>query len=249
MIIPTGREAKEPTGFPLFSIAIDGPAGAGKSTVAREVARRLGICYVDTGALFRTIGLATHRAGIEAHDEEKLDQFLKTIKLHVVVEGRDFNIFLDGHAIGEELRERSVGPLASAVSKVPVVRNFLLELERALGRERSVVMEGRDIGTVVLPEARFKFFLDATPEERGRRRYQELIERGQVGATVEEIVEEIRMRDEQDRNRVHAPLRPAEGAVILDTTGRSIEDVIETIVATVGRALSTEAFEDKRPRP
>lgn len=213
-----------------FLLAIDGPAGAGKSTVSREVARRLGFTMIDTGALYRTVALAAVRAGIDQEDEDRLAELLSRIEIRLDGD----RVFLDGEDVSRAIRTPEISLGASRVSAVPAVRQGLLRLQRELGRAapRGAVLEGRDIGTVVFPDADAKFFLTASVEQRAKRRYEELRSRGEE-VTLEEVLADQIRRDRRDSERTLAPLRPAEDALVVDSSGRSIEDVVGEIVGIV----------------
>ena len=215
------------------SIAIDGPAGAGKSTLARALARELGYYYVDTGAIYRTVALRARRAGADPSDPAQVVPLLKglDITMDYGPDGEQ-RMFLDGEDVSRAIRENEISGLASKVSAIPEVRAFLLDFQRRQAREHDVVMDGRDIGTVVLPQAGVKVFLTAAPEARARRRTLELQQRGQA-ADFDEILREIAARDEQDRNRPVAPLRQAEDAVLLDTTDLDLKGSLEALLTLV----------------
>ena len=202
-------------------VAIDGPAGAGKSTVAKLLAAKLGIAYINTGSLYRALALAAKEAGIDLH-EPLSPEFLNSQRLEFRVD----ELFLNGIAPGEKLRLPECAAGASLVSKQPLVREYLLPVQRNAARGQWIVMEGRDIGTVIFPDARVKFFVTASLEERAKRR---LAQSGEVaaGADLASVLEDIRRRDEQDTKRATAPLKPAADALIVDTTGMSIEEVLE----------------------
>ena len=212
-------------------IAIDGPAASGKSTVARMLAERFGIAYVNTGSLYRAVAYAALRAGMEF---SRIDRdFLAQLRFDYAPDDNGaFTLQMNGVFLREELRSPEVAAGASAVATLPVVRGALLDVQRSMAGARMIVMEGRDIGTVVFPDARYKFFVTATPEERARRR---LAQSGEVaaGATLEEVAREIAARDKQDSERETAPLKPAEDAIRIDTTGRTIAEVVEMIAAYV----------------
>lgn len=206
-----------------YSVAIDGPSGAGKSTIARSVARDLGFLYVDTGAIYRTLGYYAYLRKIDPKDREAVVSLLGEIKIEMGY-GEDGlqRMYLNGTDVTKEIRLPQVSMYASHVSAQPEVRAFLMEMQRSAARSGSVIMDGRDIGTVVLPQADVKIFLTATPEDRARRRYEELCQRG-TPKDYQELLEEIRQRDYNDTHRAAAPLRPAEDAVCLDTTGNSFD--------------------------
>lgn len=217
-----------------YSVAIDGPSGAGKSTLARSAARELGILYVDTGAIYRTAALFVRSRGADPDSEAAAAAILPDLKISIGY-GADGlqRMYLDGEDVSDAIRLPEVSMLASRVSSLPAVRAFLLEMQRSLAKEQSVIMDGRDIGTVVLPDADVKIFLTASAEERAKRRYRELREQGEhkdFGVLLVEIEE----RDYNDSHREIAPMRPAEGAVLLDTTDldfeqscRSLREIIQ----------------------
>ena len=220
------------------SIAIDGPAGAGKSTLARALARELGYLYVDTGAIYRTVALRAREAGADPSDPEQVAPLLEDLDLRMDYGGDGVQrMYLSGRDVTEAIRENEVSALASQVAALPAVREFLLEFQRRQAREHDVVMDGRDIGTVVLPQAGVKIFLTAAPEARARRRTAELLQRGQ-DADFDEILREIRQRDEQDENRPVAPLRQAEDAALLDTTNLDLKGSLEALLTLVRERLS-----------
>ena len=220
------------------SVAIDGPAGAGKSTLARALARELGYLYVDTGAIYRTVALRAREAGADPSDPEQVAPLLEDLDLRMDYGGDGVQrMYLSGRDVTETIRENEISALASQVAALPAVREFLLEFQRKQAREHDVVMDGRDIGTVVLPQAGVKIFLTAAPEARARRRTAELLQRGQ-DADFDEILREIRQRDEQDENRPVAPLRQAEDAALLDTTNLDLKGSLEALLTLVRERLS-----------
>ena len=220
------------------SIAIDGPAGAGKSTLARALARELGYLYVDTGAIYRTVALRAREAGADPSDPEQVAPLLEDLDLRMDYGGDGVQrMYLSGRDVTEAIRENEISALASHVAALPAVREFLLDFQRKQAREHDVVMDGRDIGTVVLPQAGVKIFLTAAPEARARRRTAELLQRGQ-DADFDEILREIRQRDEQDENRPVAPLRQAEDAALLDTTNLDLKGSLEALLTLVRERLS-----------
>jgi CMP/dCMP kinase len=206
-------------------VAIDGPAAAGKSTVARSLAKRLGVAYVDTGAMYRAVALWALEANIDLDDPFRLEQLAKQARIEFAAP--DNRVVLNGRDVTAEIREPRVTDAASKVAAVPGVRRAMREEQRRIGAAQSVVMEGRDIGSVVFPEARVKIYLDAAPEERADRRASEL------GGTVEEIARDMAERDARDRSRVEAPLTQAPDAEYLDSTGRTPEEVEEAILKIV----------------
>lgn len=201
-----------------YAIAIDGPSGAGKSTLARRLAARLGVLYVDTGAIYRTVGCYVKRRGADPKDAAAVAALLPEIRVELTfgADGEQ-HMLLGGEDVTQEIRLPEMSLYASAVSAHPEVRAFLLEMQRQLAREHSVIMDGRDIGTVVLPEAELKIFLTADVAERARRRHLELAQRG-TPEPFEKVLEEMKQRDEQDRSRAVAPLKQAADAILLDTT-------------------------------
>ena len=220
------------------SIAIDGPAGAGKSTVARAAAKELDFLYVDTGAIYRTVALAVDRLGIDPGDGEAVARALPALKIRMDHgPSGEQRMFLGEEDVSKAIRENRVSALASKVSALPQVRAFLLDFQRQLARENNVIMDGRDIGTVVLPRAEVKVFLTAAPEARARRRLLELELRGQQ-ADYETILKEIVQRDKQDRERAAAPLKQAEDAVLLDTTQLNLEQSVEALLKIVRARLN-----------
>ena len=220
------------------SIAIDGPAGAGKSTLAQALARELGYLYVDTGAIYRTVALRAREAGADPSDPEQVAPLLEDLDLRMDYGGDGVQrMYLSGRDVTEAIRENEISALASQVAALPAVREFLLDFQRKQAREHNVVMDGRDIGTVVLPRAGVKIFLTAAPEARARRRTAELLQRGQ-DADFDEILREIRQRDEQDENRPVAPLRQAEDAALLDTTNLDLKGSLEALLTLVRERLS-----------
>ncbi|HYA87012.1 MAG TPA: (d)CMP kinase [Nitrospirota bacterium] len=213
-------------------IALDGPSGAGKSTVARLLAQQLGYIYIDTGAMYRAIGWKAKREGIDPTDERRLADLCLRTEVLLKNDDSDPKVFVDGKDVSGEIRTPEMGMMASSVSKSPAVRARLLALQRELGKSGGVVMDGRDIGTVVFPDAEVKFFLDASAEERGRRRYLELRAKG-MDVDLARITKEIQDRDKQDSGRALAPLRKAEDALLLDTTRMSIDDVLSAMLSVV----------------
>ena len=215
------------------SIAIDGPAGAGKSTLARALARELGYLYVDTGAIYRTVALRAREAGADPGDPAQVEPLLEGLDIRMDYGGDGVqHMYLSGRDVTGAIRENEISGMASQVAALPAVRAFLLEFQRKQARDHDVVMDGRDIGTVVLPQAGVKVFLTAAPEARAHRRTLELRQRGQE-ADFDEILREIRARDEQDRNRPVAPLRQAEDAALLDTTDLDLKGSLEALLTLV----------------
>lgn len=207
-----------------WGIAIDGPCGAGKSTLAKRLAQELGFLYVDTGAIYRTVGLAVCRRGISPDDAPAVTALLPGLDIAMGY-GEDGlqHMFLGGEDVTAEIRHNEISAYASKAASIPEVRAFLMEMQRRMARENNVVMDGRDIGTVVLPRAEMKIYLTAAPEARAQRRYRELLERGEQ-ADFEQILQEVMERDRRDMGRETAPLRQAEDAVLADTTGLDLEE-------------------------
>jgi len=211
-------------------IAIDGPAGAGKSAAARLLAERLHLTYIDTGALYRSVALAARRQGIDLDDEPALGRLSR--ELHIAFEAAadgGQRVIMEGEDVTKAIRTPVVSEGSSRVSRHPAVRRALLDVQRRLAKGGGAVMEGRDIGTVVLPDADLKVFLTASAEARAQRRHKELLEKG-VSVTLEQVLEEQKKRDERDRSRPASPLKPADDAVILDTSELSLEQVLEALV-------------------
>lgn len=216
----------------VIAVAIDGPAGAGKSTIARAAAAQLGFVYVDTGALYRTIGLAVCRRGIDGTDVPGILTTLPEIQVGLTYQDGAQHVLLDGEDVSDAIRTPQVSTYASQVSSVPEVRAYLLDLQRDLARCQSVIMDGRDIGTVILPDATVKIFLTASPEKRAARRCAELREKGQ-DVTVEGILADMERRDALDASRAVAPLKQAEDAVLVDTSDLTLEQSIEAVLTVI----------------
>ena len=216
----------------VIAVAIDGPAGAGKSTIARAAAAQLGFVYVDTGALYRTIGLAVCRRGIDGTDVPGLLTTLPEIQVGLTYQDGAQHVLLDGEDVSDAIRTPQISTYASQVSSVPEVRAYLLDLQRDLARRQSVIMDGRDIGTVILPDAKVKIFLTASPEKRAARRCAELREKGQ-DVTVEGILADMERRDALDASRAVAPLKQAEDAVLVDTSDLTLEQSIEAVLTVI----------------
>ena len=219
------------------AIAIDGPAGAGKSTIARLAAKELGFIYVDTGALYRAIGLAASRKGYTADDKEAVVGMLSTIKVELALnEKQEQIVLLDGEDVSGLIRTPEISMMASAVSAISEVRAFLLDLQRNMAHTENVIMDGRDIGTVVLPDAKVKIFLSASPECRARRRYDELVEKG-MDVKYEDILSDVVARDYADSHRDIAPLKPADNAIIVDTSGEDLETSVNKLLTIMREQL------------
>ena len=218
-------------------ITIDGPSGAGKSTISKLLAGRLHYTYLDTGAMYRVVGLQVERSGLDIEAEgagEKLEQLLAGLDLALAAgeEGRETRAFLGGEDVSAEIRTPEMGMVASRVSAEPEVRKKLTEMQRTIGNNGEIVAEGRDMGTIVFPDARHKFFLDATPEERALRRQKQLAESGQK-IEYQELLAQIKKRDRDDSSRSLAPLKPAEDAVVIDSSEMSIDEVVSFMLAAI----------------
>lgn len=225
-------------------ITVDGPAGAGKSTVSKIIAGRLSYIYLDTGALYRAFACRVAEEGISAGDEERLSDLCTRIDVSLKSVNGGIGIFVDDKDVTEKIRTQEIGMLASKVSAVPVVREALLSIQRETGENGGIVAEGRDMGTVVFPDADFKFFLDANVAERSRRRFAELEERGE-SVDSKKVERDLVVRDRQDSERKIAPLKPSRDSIIIDSTDMSIEDVVEQMIChiksnAVGRRQEAE---------
>ncbi len=216
----------------MFAIAIDGPAGAGKSTIAKDVSKRLGYIYVDTGALYRAVGLHMLRRGITAAEPERVEAELKNIDVTIHFQDGNQLVLLNEEDVSGLIRTPEVSMAASTFSALPSVREFLFDLQQELAAHNNVVMDGRDIGTVVLPKAQVKIFLTASPEERARRRLKDLEEAGKA-ISYEEVLKDVKERDYNDSHRAVSPLLPAADAVHFDNTGYTLEQSVEKILALV----------------
>ena len=217
----------------MIRIAIDGPGGAGKSTIAKAVAKKLDILYVDTGALYRTVGLYVKSRNVDPRDAQGVSALLPEISIEVKYENGAQCVYLNGVNHGDAIRTPEMSMYASAVSAIPSVRAFLLETQKDIARKNSVIMDGRDIGTVILPDADVKIFMTASPECRAMRRYKELLERGQKDVTYEAVLAEMNQRDGQDSSREIAPTKAADDAVLLDNSDMSFEENVDAVIALV----------------
>ena len=218
------------------NIAIDGPAGAGKSSTAKLVAKKLGYIYVDTGALYRTVGLYSIRKGIDTKNAEKVIATLPDVKVELKFVDGAQHVFLNGEDVSEDIRTPEASMGASNVSAIPKVREFLFDLQRKIAAENDCIMDGRDIGTVVLPNADVKIFLTTSVEERANRRYKEMIEKGEE-ADYNDILEDIKKRDYQDSHREIAPLKQADDAIYVDNGGYNLEDGAEDLLRIIKEHL------------
>lgn len=223
----------------MIAIAIDGPGGAGKSTISREVARRAGIVYVDTGALYRTVGYYARERGLsvnDAKDPSLMTPLLDSISVSLVyMEGKQ-HVFLNGEDLGDKIRQPDISMYASAVSSVPSVRSFLLDTQKDIASKQSVIMDGRDIGTVILPNADIKIFLTASCEARAQRRYRELLEKG-ASVSYEQVLDELNERDRADSGRDIAPAVAAEDAIIFDNSDLTFEESVEYIMQLINQKI------------
>ena len=219
----------------MINVAIDGPVGAGKSTIARECAKRIGFIYVDTGALYRTVGLFCKRNGVEISQEnaDNIEKAITTgLKLEIKLENGTQLVFMNGENVSEEIRLPEMSMAASAVSAIPCVRRFLLETQRKVARENNVIMDGRDIGTVILPDAKVKIFLTAKAEIRAKRRFDELVAKG-MDVKFEDVLNDLNTRDYNDSHRAEAPLKQADDAVLLDTSEYDFEQSVQAVIKLI----------------
>jgi cytidylate kinase len=215
-----------------MTIAIDGPSGAGKSTVGKSLAKRLGYTYIDTGAMYRAVALKSKEAGLDAEDEEALSQLASSLQIRFSSGEEETRILCNGEDVTEAIRSPEMSLLASDISKRKGVREALVRMQREMGRGGGVILEGRDIGTVVFPDAEAKFYLDARPEERARRRFEELLRKG-MEVDFQETLEEVIQRDRSDMNRAHSPLKKADDAVLIDSTTLSVDEVAERMAQMI----------------
>ncbi|MBR3144515.1 MAG: (d)CMP kinase [Clostridia bacterium] len=220
----------------MISIALDGPAGAGKSTIAKALAKKLGFIYVDTGALYRATALKFIEKGIDTNLDCDIDSILKTVKIDIRFIGGAQHVFLNDVDVNDKIRTSNVSMMASAVSAKPPVRAFLLDMQRQLAKDNNVLMDGRDIGTVVLPDATLKFFVTASSEERARRRVIDLEAIGEK-ADYNSVLEDIKTRDYNDSHREIAPLKPAADSIVFDTTGNTLEQSVEKLYEIINERL------------
>ena len=216
----------------MIAVAIDGPAGAGKSTIARKVSEEIGFIYVDTGALYRTIGYYAILHNIDPEDKDKVSACLDNIKITLKFNQGKQCVFIGDIDVSDKIRTPEISMAASAVSAIPSVRKFLLDLQKNLALENNVIMDGRDIGTVVLPNADIKFFLTASSEERAKRRYADLKIKDK-DIKFQDVLNDIKQRDFNDINRKIAPLKPADDAIIVDTTGESLEQSVSRLSSLI----------------
>ena len=220
-----------------YAIAIDGPAGAGKSTIAKVLAKELGLIYVDTGALYRTVGYYTTHRGITLDDIEGITAALSDLTVELKYVDGVQRVFANGEDVSDLIRTPAISMAASAVSAIPAVRAYLLDTQRGIAATHSVIMDGRDIGTVILPDAKVKIFLSASPESRAKRRYDELQAKGDP-ATFEEVLADMIKRDYDDSHRAIAPLKQAEDAIAVDTSGETLEESVARMKEIVFKKLA-----------
>jgi len=235
---PRGKPLSSIRGGERLTIAIDGPSGAGKSTVARSLARRLGYVYIDTGAMYRSLALRAKEGGISPEDEPALNPLALSLRIQFVTQGEQIRVFCEREDISEAIRTPEISRLASSISKQKSVREALVQMQREMGKEGGVVLEGRDIGTVVFPDADVKFYLDAESDERIRRRYDELVQKG-AKVDLKETKEELLQRDHNDMHRTHSPLQRATDAVVIDSTHRTVEEVVEEMVRVIKERMKS----------
>ena len=221
----------------MKAVAIDGPAGAGKSSIARSLAKEMGYVYVDTGALYRAIGLYMLEGGIDVNNTAAVQGMLAGLKVELRFKDGEQRVFVNDRDVTGEIRTEAVSMAASAVSAIPCVRDFLLETQREIARSNNVIMDGRDIATVVLPDADVKIFLTASPEERAQRRYQELISKG-ISADYDAVLADLKERDYNDSHRDFRPLKPADDAIFVDTTGNEFAQSVELLGSIVRENLN-----------
>lgn len=223
----------------MYSVAIDGPSGSGKSTLAKTLSKKLGWLYIDTGAMYRTVGFYAKRNQIEPNDEKSLEKHFSKIDIKLEWIDGSQHVFLNGEDVSDKIRTPEMSMYASAVSALPAVRTFLLEKQRDFARNNNVIMDGRDIGTVVLPDAQVKIFLKAGNEERARRRYEELIAKGE-DVKFEDVLDDMLKRDKNDSTRAAAPCVPAHDAVLLDNSGYEPETTERKAMEIINAKLGTK---------
>ncbi len=223
----------------IINIAVDGPAGAGKSSISKAVAKKLGYIYVDTGALYRTIGLNALRLGLDTKNAEDVTKTLESVKVELIFINGEQRVFLGNEDVSEAIRTPEASMAASNVSAIPAVREFLFDLQRDIAKKNSCLMDGRDIGTVVLPDAQIKIFMTASANERAMRRYKELVKKG-MEVEFDKVLLELIERDYNDSHRKIAPLKPAEDSIIIDTSGLSLDSSVDLVLKTVKEKLINE---------
>ena len=218
-----------------MNIAIDGPSGAGKSTIAKELAKKLRITYLDTGAMYRSVALMSIRLGVDVSDEKGVEAFLPTVDLDIKYIDGVQHVYLDGEDVSEAIREHKISKAASDISRIPAVRLFLVQMQRALAKKYDCVLDGRDITSYVLPNAEYKFYITAAPEVRAKRRYAELKAKGQI-VDFDTLLADIKERDYNDSHRDFAPLTRTPDSVYIDTSDMTIEEVLNTVLSYIKEA-------------
>ncbi|NLV99483.1 MAG: (d)CMP kinase [Clostridiaceae bacterium] len=234
------QDAKDRYSNETVVIAIDGPSGAGKSTLARELASRLSILFLDTGAMYRALGLKALRMGLKPSDEAEIQQMLADTDLDVELSPDGQRTFVDGIDVTDDIRTPAVSQAASDISALSVCRHFCVDRQRALAERQSLVLDGRDIGTYVLPDASVKFFVTASPEVRAKRRYEEMLQKGE-SSNYDDVLLEMKQRDFNDSNRALAPTKQADDAIFIDTSGRSVADLVEEMLDLVNKKMNENA--------
>ncbi len=222
-----------------YAIAIDGPAGAGKSTIAKLLAKQLDILYLDTGSMYRAVGLKALYQGIDPKDKDAVSKMVESIDIKVKYHDKKQYIFLDQIDVSDKIRTSEVSMAASHVAVIKYVRLKMVELQRRIAQKQSLIMDGRDIGTYVLPDAKYKFYITASPEERAKRRYLEMTNNGSKNISYNEILNDIIYRDKNDSSREFAPLKQADDAVLIDTTNFTVDEVLQTVLSYIN-ILDTE---------
>ncbi|MGZ3513716.1 MAG: (d)CMP kinase [Thermodesulfobacteriota bacterium] len=225
-----------------LTIAIDGPSGAGKSTVAKALAKRLSYIYIDTGAMYRSVALKVKEKAISPQDESAVSQLASSLHLTLIPEGGQIRVLCDGQDVTEAIRTPEISRLASHISQQRAVREALVQMQREMAKGGGVILEGRDIGTVVFPDAEVKFYLDADSDERIRRRYEEMIDKG-VKVDLKQTEEELVQRDQNDMHRIHSPLKRANDAIYIDSTHRSVDEIVEEMTRI---SKSVEGLESRK---
>ncbi|MGZ3614068.1 MAG: (d)CMP kinase [Thermodesulfobacteriota bacterium] len=225
-----------------LTIAIDGPSGAGKSTVAKALAKRLSYIYIDTGAMYRSVALKVKEKAISPQDESAVSQLASSLHLTLIPEGGQIRVLCDGQDVTEAIRTPEISRLASHISQQRAVREALVQMQREMAKGGGVILEGRDIGTVVFPDAEVKFYLDADSDERIRRRYEEMVDKG-IKVDLKQTEEELVQRDQNDMHRIHSPLKRANDAIYIDSTHRSVDEIVEEMTRI---SKSVEGLESRK---
>jgi cytidylate kinase len=219
-----------------FVVAIDGPAGSGKGTIAKLIGKKLNLTYIDTGAMFRCIALQMKRNNITIDEENRIQNILDNSKIELKTENDEVKVYLNGEDVSEKIRTEEISNFVSPISTVQIIRDKLLEMQRKMAESSNIIMEGRDIGTVVFPNADVKIFLSATAEERARRRVKQYLDKG-IKAEYETVLEDIKIRDQRDSTRAVAPLKKAEDAILVDSTNMTISEVVDSIVNIINEKI------------